>query len=382
MSSKLSSADMNTSIAVEKAKTEALFASIGEAVIATDEYGKIMRINDTALKLLGYAEEDLLGKNYLSSMPAYDLDDNLIDKFSRPITRCLIEGKSITRNMAYLRKNGEHLPVVVTVSPIMFEGRPIGAIEVFRDITQELKIDKAKTEFVSLASHQLRTPLTAIRWHLELLLRGVTGDLKQDQQEVIHEVHGINMRLIELVGALLSVARIEVGNLKVAPVLSDIEELAHNAVSELKPQISKKRLNFSEQYDPALPQLLLDRDLTHIIFQNLLTNAVKYTPEGGKIDLKVVCEGRDSILIKVADTGYGIPKQQQSQIFTKLYRADNVHEKDASGTGLGLYIVRSIVESFKGKVWCESEENKGATFYARLPLRGMSPNPRRAGLKR
>jgi two-component system sensor histidine kinase VicK len=115
---------------------------------------------------------------------------------------------------------------------------------------------------------------------------------------------------------------------------------------------------------------MLDPDLTRIIFQNLLTNAVKYTPSGGKISLKIELR-KKHVLIKISDTGYGVPKRQQRQLFTKLFRADNVRRQDTDGTGLGLYIVQSIVESAQGKVWFESEENKGTTFYVRLPLKGM-----------
>lgn len=261
---------------------------------------------------------------------------------------------------------------LVTVSPVMLGGRPIGTIEVVRDITQEEEIDRAKTEFVSLASHQLRTPLTAMRWYIELLLKGSMGPLTPEQKASLQEVLASNLNMIELVGALLSVARIEVGTLTVAPALSNIEQLASSVVSELKPEITEKQLHFTEEYDTHIPPMLLDPDLTRIIFQNLLTNAVKYTPVGGSVSLKIRRKGH-SVHIEIADTGYGIPKQQQKQLFTKLFRADNVRQKDTNGTGLGLYIVKSIVENSKGKIWFKSEENVGTTFYVQLPLKGMTP---------
>lgn len=366
----LQSAVSVESFASEQARADALFNSIGEAAIATNEQGRIIKVNDAALEMLGYEAAELLEKSYLTVMQAYDMNGEPFDPLSRPIMRSLIEGKSVTENLQYGRKNGSHLPVSATVSPIMLEGKPIGTIQVFRDITREQQIDRAKTEFVSLASHQLRTPLTAIRWYLELLLKGQMGRLTEEQAKSLEEVHNTSLHMIELVNALLSVARIEVGTLAVTPEPSDIEQLAREVVAELRPQIIEKNLHFEEQYDPAIPSLSLDPDLTRIIFQNLLSNAVKYTPVGGNIDLSIERKKR-SIYIEVADNGYGVPKHQQRHLFTKLFRADNVRQQDTDGTGLGLYIVRSIVEGSRGRVWFKSEENKGSTFYVRLPIKGM-----------
>lgn len=357
-------------LAAEKAKADALFSSIGEGVIATDERGKIMKANAAALDLLGYDQADLIGNWYLKVVRAYDLKGKEIDPISRPIMRALLEGKPVTQTLQYIKKDKSLFPTVVTAAPIMLNDRPIGTIQVFRDITREQEVDKAKTEFVSLASHQLRTPLTALRWYLELFLNGEMGKLTPEQHESLEEVYNVNLRLIDLVKSLLSVARIELGTLAFAPEPSSIEQLARDVVFELKPQIIEKHLHFSEQYDPEIPPIPLDPDLTHVIFQNLLSNAVKYTPDGGHVGLKIVREAH-SVLIEVTDTGYGIPKSQQRQLFTKLFRADNVREKETDGTGLGLYIIKSIVKASHGKVWFESEENNGTTFYVRLPLKGM-----------
>lgn len=350
--------------------SEALFNSIGEAVVATDDEGRIMRVNDAALELFECDESDLLGKKYLSAVRSLTLKGEEYNPLNRPIMRALIEGKSVSETVIYFKSNGKQFPVHLTVSPIMLNGTPIGTIQVIRDVTREQRIDRAKTEFVSLASHQLRTPLTAMRWYIELMLRGNMGKLTKEQQESLQEVYNVNLRLIELVGALLSVARIEIGTLTIAPVPSDITQLAKDVTADLKPQIIEKELNFKEQYDANIPTMQLDPDLTRVIFQNLLTNAVKYTPPGGTIELSVKLE-KKNVLIRISDNGYGIPKRQQKLLFTKLFRADNARRQDTDGTGLGLYIVQSIVESAKGKIWFESEEDEGTTFYVRLPLNGM-----------
>lgn len=360
-------------LAVEIARSEAFFDSIGEAVIATDKEGKIMRINTATLELFECTEEDLIGKKYMTTVPAFTLKGDLIPSIDRPIMRSLVEGRSITETLMYARGDGKRFPAHVNVSPIMLKGEPIGTIQVVRDVTREQEIDHAKTEFVSLASHQLRTPLTAMRWYVELLLKGKMGNLTNAQQLALEEIYDVNLRLIDLVGALLSVARIEIGTLAMTPEPSDIVQLARDVVFELKPTLAEKNLSFSEKYDDDIPSMQLDPDLTRIIFQNILTNAVKYTPAGGSVDLKIAKLKR-SVMITIKDTGYGIPKRQQRYMFSKLFRADNARQQDTDGTGLGLYIVKSIVTNAKGKIWFESEENVGTTFHVRLPLKGMSNN--------
>lgn len=359
-------------LAEEKAMSDALFASLGEAALATDRYGKIMRINEAALNLFGYTEDDIVGKKYLNVVSAYDLNGHEIDTLNRPIIRSLMEGKPVSGTLQYVKKNGSLFPVAVTVSPIVLDEKPVGTIQVIRDITVEQQINKAKTEFVSLASHQLRTPLTAIRWYTELLLKGTMGNLNDKQRTSLEQILGVTLRLIGLVGVLLSTARIETGSLAVTPKPSNICELAHDVIDELQPQMSQRKLKVHEDYDASLPLIHLDPELTRAIFQNLLTNAMKYTPDGGKIYVAVKRE-RNYVLIRIRDTGYGVPKSQQRHIFTKLFRADNVRRLDTDGTGLGLYIVKSIVQNANGRVWFESEEDKGTTFYVRLPLAGMTP---------
>lgn len=176
--------------------------------------------------------------------------------------------------------------------------------------------------------------------------------------------------MVELVNALLNVSRLELGTFVVEPEPTDIVEVAKACAKEFKLQISEKKLVLQEKYDPDIPSISADPKLLNIVFGNLLSNAVKYNPDGGSIKLSISkANGRLSIV--VADTGYGIPKNQQDKIFSKLFRADNVREKDTEGTGLGLYIVKSIIDHSGGKIWFESKENKGTTFYVTLPLAGM-----------
>ena len=290
-------------------------------------------------------------------------------------------------NYYFVRTDGEKFPVAVTATPVVVDKKAVGAVVIFRDITHEKDIDQAKSEFVSLASHQLRTPLSTISWYTEMLLDEDAGKLNDNQKSYLHEVYEGNRRMIDLVNALLNVSRIELGTFAVDPEQMSIVDISKSVLAEIKPDITAKNMNIVEKYDPKVPVINADPKLIRIIFQNLLTNAVKYTPAKGtitveiKMDKPVPTAIKEDIFITVADNGYGIPKNQQDKIFTKLFRADNIKPKVTSGTGLGLYIVKSIIEQANGKVSFESEENKGTTFKIVMPTSGMEKKLGAKGLE-
>ncbi len=237
--------------------------------------------------------------------------------------------------------------------------------------------DKAKTEFVSLASHQLRTPLTAISWYTEMLLNGDRGQVAPEQKKYLEEIYKGNKRMIELVNTLLNVSRLEFGTFTIEPESVQLKDVAESVLEELKTQIVAQKITFEKNYDTGLPMILADPKFIRIIFQNLLGNAVKYVGVNGKIRFDISIQ-ESNVLIKVWNNGVGIPKEAQPKIFTKLFRDDLAKQKDPDGNGLGLYIVKSIVENSGGKIWFESpaprrvegEENPGITFYVTLPLDG------------
>jgi PAS domain S-box-containing protein len=262
------------------------------------------------------------------------------------------------------------------------DGEPSRVIGVNMDVTREQEIDKAKSEFVSLASHQLRTPLTSMGWYAEMLLAGDAGRLNPGQKEYIEEIYKGNKRMVELVNALLNVSRLEMGTFMIEPELADLVTLAKDAVKEQKPQMEAKLQTFTEDYGKSSLKFPVDVKLFRMVIQNLLSNAIKYTPEKGKITLGIKLLGQmpekfkdfgraEDVLVYVADNGMGIPKAQQGSIFMKLFRADNAKISVTEGTGLGLYIVKTIVERSGGRVWFESAENRGSTFYTLIPKQGM-----------
>lgn len=367
-----------------KAKDEAMIACIGDGVVAMGLDKKILVMNEAAKNLLRCADREVVGKPYSDFWSAADAAGLMLPEYRVYDQKLLESGQVIKENsFFYVPKNGgQRFPVALTIAPIKLKGRVIGTIEVFRDITHEKELDKAKTEFVSLAAHQLRTPLTSISWYAEMLLADYAANLSDKQKKYLEEVYKGNKRMVVLVNALLNVSRLELGTFAVKPEPTDVVKLAQKVIGEFKLQIDLKKLKFDRQNGQDLPLLNVDPDFLDIVLQNLLSNAIKYTPEKGSvsIDLQFVKRGglfgnkklqENSIAIIVSDTGFGIIKEQQDKIFTKLFRGDNVREKDTDGTGLGLYIVKSIVENSGGKIWFESEENKGTTFYVTLPLKGL-----------
>jgi signal transduction histidine kinase len=254
------------------------------------------------------------------------------------------------------------------VAPVILNAKIVGAVEVFRDITKEKEIDKAKTEFVSLASHQLRTPLSTVNWYSEMLLTGDVGEVTADQKKYLEEIYNGNQRMVDLVNTLLDVSRIEMGTFLVEPKPTNIVNLAQSVIDEQKLQIDEKEIRLSTVFEKNIPVIQTDPKLLRMVIQNLLSNSVKYTPNAGRVEVSLFLDTQKNVILKMSDTGYGIPKNQQDKIFTKLFRADNIIGKDTEGTGLGLYIAKSIVEQAGGKIYFDSKENKGTTFYVTLPL--------------
>ena len=358
-------------VSAEREKSERLAAIVrnaDEAIIGKTADGTITSWNRGAENLFGYAADEAIGKSIRIIVPKDKLKEE--DQIIKSIGR----GEEVKHlQTVRIRKDGSTVDVSLSLSPIKNPaGDIIGISTIVIDTTKETQIDRAKTEFVSLASHQLRTPLSAVNWYAEMLLAGDLGKLTDKQKWFIGEIYHGNQRMVELVNALLNASRIELGTFIIEPKPTDIAELARSVLKELKQDIQKKKLVVTERFDAKLPPINVDPQLMRMVIQNLLSNAVKYTPDEGSITCSIEQNGKN-FTITVTDTGYGIPKNQQDRIFTKLFRAENVREKDVDGTGLGLYIVKSIIDNASGSIKFVSEENKGSTFSVTFPLSGMRP---------
>jgi signal transduction histidine kinase len=221
-----------------------------------------------------------------------------------------------------------------------------------------------KSDFVSFATHQLRTPLSGIKWMLELAMD--EPQLPDGATSYMKDALGASQRLIQLVNDLLDISRLESGRMKATPQLVDLVELTRTVLDELKLQLDEKghRLTTSAPGDRL--EIFADPQLLRQVVLNFASNAIKYSPRGGDIAVRLTRE-QDAVRWEIKDTGIGIPKESQRHLFEKFYRADNVAALETDGTGLGLYLVRLIVEQLGGRVGCESEEGQGAIFYFTVP---------------
>lgn len=263
----------------------------------------------------------------------------------------------------HLRIQGKMTPESQRLTAKRVEG-------VITDVTKEMEIDRAKTEFVSLASHQLKTPLTSIRWLSEALLRGTGGALAPDQAKYTSNILESAGRMITMVNDLLNVSRIETDTLAIRPEALDAVALMTSVIDEQRHSADTKKVSLVFTPAAGLPQLSADPQLLRMIFQNLLSNAIKYTPDGGAVacDMSLAEAGRELIFLAVKDSGIGIPKDEQPRIFEKLHRASNAENLVPDGTGLGLYLVKTILDRVGGGVSFESVEGKGTTFFATIPV--------------
>ena len=353
---------------------EAMISSVGDGLVATDRDGTILLMNPAAEKMLLQNAKEVIGKNYVETVPAADKEGKIIPGEKRPLLAVLKHGKSFTNHSAnyYVRKNGSKFPAAITTSPINYQNSIIGAIITFRDVTHEKEVDRMKTEFISLASHQLRTPLSAISWLVELLQNGDAGQLNRQQLDLLGDIYQSNKRMIQLVSDLLNISRMETGRIIIDPKPTHLGQLLEEVLKELKPKINSKRQKLVISYHPDLSKINIDPNLIRAVYLNLLSNAIKFTPENGEITIIISRKGSD-IISQITDSGWGIPINEQGKIFQKFYRGSNIVKKVFEGTGLGLYLVKSIIEASRGKIWFKSEKNQGTTFWFSLPISGILP---------
>lgn len=355
-------------IQTDKLRVEAMLDSIGDGVVATDKDGVIIFLNKAAEEMLLW-KADAVGQNLSTISLLADENGAHVPLAHHPLHRCILRKQKITtKDYHFIRRDKTNLAVYISATPIIIDKKVTGAIEVFRDITKEKNIDKAKSEFVYLASHQLRTPLSTIKWYLELLLSSDAGPINDRQKEYLGEAYNSTHNMVQLVNEILDVSRLELGTLASKHEMVDVTSIVRDCENEAAALINEKKAVFTKKISKQAGSIYSDPRLIRIIFQNLISNAAKYIPEHGKIRVEVVKEGK-ALRIVVADNGYGIPLEAQPKIFSKLFRADNVKELVPSGTGLGLYTVKSAVDQLGGNISFESAINKGTTFRISLHLR-------------
>ena len=359
---------------LDKARMEALLASVGDGLIATDNEGKITFVNQEGEHMLGFTSEELITNLSHSFMRLEDDKGAAIPPESRPTEMAVASGKKYAspvypKPYYYVRKDKTRFPAQITVTPVIAGGVNAGTIQVFRDITAEVEFDRRKSEFISIASHQLRAPLSAVKWLTEMLRAGDVGKLEQKQQELADKLFEANERMVVLVNELLNVSRLESGTIKLSPQEMSISKLVDTVLVEMTPNLSQRKQTFEKSLG-EVPSIIIDPTLMREVTANIISNASKYSPEGSVVSVGVRLEGEE-IIVSVKDQGMGIPQSDQSQMFKKFFRAENASKSVVTGTGLGLYVCKAIIELHGGRVWFESSPDKGTTFFYALPLKGV-----------
>lgn len=357
------------SVSRKDAEADALFLSIGEGTIAIDEYGKISSINQIALDVLGFKEKDIIGKWYTGTVIAEDENGQVIPHIERPITQVFLTGKPIRRRIYYRCKNGNRVPVALTVSPVLLRGKPIGAVEVFRDITEELELENAKDEFISIASHQLRTPATVVKQYLGMLVDGYMGELSETQLSVLMTAYDYNDQQLDTISDLLKVAQADANRTKMIRKNVDVVKLVRSVVDSQALDYSKKDIGLNFQPPAKTFSAIIDPLHLKMVLENLLDNARKYSPDGTHVSVELETH-KQQFVIHVIDQGYGIAKSDISKLFQKFSRLNNP-KISTNGTGLGLYWAKKLVELHDGDMSVSSRLGKGTTFSVRIP-RGQS----------
>lgn len=368
----------------ERNKVQAIIQSIGDVVFVVNADGVIQLFNESASRLSGVSQKDAIGKSYSEILKfRYEGSQREVIGF---IDRVEKMGTSISgeHELVLVNRDGDQIPVAYSASPIRGEGGMDGVVVVLRDTTNEREIDRLKTEFVSIASHQMYTPLMGTKWFLELLLRGKVGPIPPEQRKCLDQVSASNDRIISIVEDLLFASNVGAGNkYTVVKESADIVPLVDEAVKQNIDLIEKNKISILKSEDfPDHFTASVDVQMMKRILYNIISNACKYSKPLGTVELGFDLSAKESLVFYVKDSGYGIPRRQQSRIFERFFRADNVVTKVNEGTGLGLFIIKTLAEAHGGKLWFESVENVGTTFYLSIPMGSPDKRRRRSGPSR
>ncbi|HBB57006.1 TPA: hypothetical protein DEW47_04025 [Patescibacteria group bacterium] len=353
----------------ERNKTQKIVSAMGSGLLVIDNNFHLLMMNKSA--------EDLLGVSF-GKMQGADIRKIIfIHKGKEKISwddSAIVQDRQIKLedNIFFETVSGKFFPTTTTTTTTDY-GKKENFIKiiVFQDASIEKKFNEARMNFISTASHQLRTPLTSLKWFSEMLLNGDVGKLTKEQEDFTSSIYQSTERMIAVVNLLLQIARVEAGRVIIEPRPSDLKEVTKNIISIFDSVVESKKQKIEIIIDPEpLPKIFLDKDMVGQVIQNLVSNSIRYSPKEGLIKIKIIAR-EDFVEFSIRDKGIGIPKNQQDKVFEKFFRATNALKAVPEGSGLGLSLVRLLVEGWGGKTWFESSEFDGSVFYFTIPMTGM-----------
>ncbi len=348
---------------VERAHTEAILDSLRDAVLVTDSFHEITSSNRRATELLGIVSDDSKRAHIHQVLGATDIEGAIGEVLSSGLPNV---SRHIERSMATSLGEGV-FDITLATLPSADANGVGGVVTILRDVTREKEISRMKTDFVSQASHELRTPLSSINAYIEMLIDGEADD-ETTRQEFYGIIKAETERVARLVDNMLNISRIESGIQKIEPTEVDFVKVINEVKESVALRAEQKDIKIVTKSGPLIYTAQADRDMMVQVVLNLVGNAIKYTPEGGRVTVEVDSdESSRAVLVSVSDTGLGIPPEAVDKVFDKFYRIES-YKRVAKGTGLGLNLVKHIVETMhKGTVGLESEVGMGSRFWFSVP---------------
>lgn len=364
-------------LSTDQSKDDAIFSNIGDGIYAVNTKRELILFNPQAEKITGWGAKDITGLPCKKILNLKNDQSISICEKSCPALEVWNTEKNVTRDdLCFLGKGKSNIKLEGTYAPIKdMKGKVTGAICVFRDVTKKKEVERMQSEFVSTASHELRTPITAISGYIELVLNKNICKVDGKAEEYLNKAFQTAGAMSELVRNLLVVTRIEDRKLEYTVTNFSLKDLVKEVIEVFDKKTKEKNNTLKHSSSPNMAikgkvverslEVRADKEQIREVLNNLVENALKFT-ENGSVDISIEYDN-DFAKVCVADTGVGIPTEAQKHLFEKFYQVDNTTTREVGGTGLGLYITRSIVEAFGGRIWIESTEGKGSKFFFTVP---------------
>ncbi len=362
----------------ERLSSDFILSAIEDGVVMVGDDGQINLFNPAASHITGWPAAEAVGLDFRSVLTLLDAQGKPYPSENHPVGKTLATGIPSRDSKSVLRtKSGKHIPVSIIVSPVIENEKPAGSvIGVFRDITKEKAEESQRSDFISTASHEMRTPIAAIEGYLALALNEKIAKMDDNARKYLVKASDSTHHLGALFQDLLTSSKAEDGRLVSYPVVAEIGEIVEQAADAGKFNAKSKgldlRLVVSGDQEKSTGQVIrplyyafVDPNRLREVLQNIIDNAIKYTMEGS-VTLRLTGDST-VVQIQVQDTGPGIPPEDVPHLFQKFYRVDNSMTRSVGGTGLGLFISRKIIEMYNGRIWVESQVDKGSTFFINLP---------------
>lgn len=343
----------------EKNKVAAIIQNLNDGLIMVNLEGEMILINKNAEKTLDVKKEKMVGRRLQESN-----NSNLVK-----IAYLLgIKDEEFKKRELVIDREPKEIFEISTADVGDIKGKLLGRLIVLHDVTREKAIEQMKSEFVSIAAHQLRTPVSAVKWALNLILAGDLGKITEKQKDILQKGYQSNERMIVLINDLLDVARIEEGRFVFDKVRISFADLIQRVLSSLKPKAAEKKINLVfEKDDQENFEIFVDKEKIELAVHNLIENAISYSPNKAAV-VVAIKKAEGNLIFSVKDEGWGISKSQQLRLYSKFFRGDEAVKANTEGTGLGLFIVKNVIDGHGGKVWFETKEGQGSTFYFSLPF--------------